>query len=143
MNEQLKQLKEAFDSTYFHKVQLSKDRKKQIKRIVREKIAFSYEADVVEEVLLAIKNKALSGFDILKALRLSNRNRFENSEGELYAYLHYLEQERMLIGHWIDVDGSKSKYYSLSTKGIKYLNKLQKVTKSKQVLFNRLEGERT
>lgn len=143
MNEQLKQLKKAFDSTYFHKVQLSKERKKKLKKRVMEKVSLAYETDVIKEVLRALNNKSLSGYDVLQALRLGNAELFMECEGELYAYLHHMEQERLLIGHWTSVGGVTIKKYSLSVKGIKHLNKSQKTIRGKQGIYHCLEEEGT
>lgn len=80
---------------------------------------------MVESIVLKlVSEKALYGYEIIKVVNQRTDGAFQWKEGTLYPCLHRLESAGLIESYWeIAENGRKRKYYSISKKGSKQLNK--------------------
>jgi len=135
MEDRLKNLKKSMDRTTFSQLKFSE----QLRKDIREKINKQDEND--EDVLLAVMQLLVhekTGFELAKLLRGRGVRKFDDTEGFLYILLHRLEQNQCIQATWYE---SEAKYYRLTDKGKKILQKAAKrQSKKRFALKELLEG---
>lgn len=135
MEERLNNLKKAMDRTAFSNLAFTENHQ----RDIREKIRRQEEKE--EDILLAILQLLVSektGYELVKLLQGRGIRRFDDNEGSLYTILHRLEQKGCLQSIW---DTREAKYYGITDKGRKLLQKSEKSRSKKQfALKELLEG---
>jgi len=63
------------------------------------------------------------GYQVVKELEHRSEGYFCFKEGTLYPILHRLEQQGLLVAHWVQMpNGSERRYYSLTPKGTRALS---------------------
>lgn len=78
-------------------------------------------------VLNALAQKPMYGYQLLKELEKQSAGIFKFSQGTLYPLLYNLEGKGLIKGEWKIEEGKRDrKYYSLTTKGQKILEKNKK-----------------
>jgi len=121
MSDSLVNLKRAMNKTVFNEFTFSDERKKAVKEKIREKHSLhhlnSWEEKTIKTVLESIQREPKHGYDISTFLFQKQEKSFQSNEGELYTLLHLLENKEIITSKWIQ----EKKYYSLTTKGKKYL----------------------
>lgn len=135
MEERLKNIKKSMDRTTFSQLNFTEQHQKEI----REKI---YKQDEKEEdILLSILQLLVhekTGFELAIHLRGRGIKKFEDNEGFLYILLHQLEQNLCIQASW---DETEVKYYRLTDKGSRVLQKVTNRNKKKRfALKELLEG---
>lgn len=63
------------------------------------------------------------GYNILRDIREMSGGRLEWSEGMLYPVLHRLEKERLVRSSWQTSEGRRRRYYRLTERGKRQLDK--------------------
>ena len=128
-------MKEDFESFSF-----SEERKSAVKESIRSKQSHpklhSWKEETLINILDSLQHTAKHGYDISTQLFRKNERSFESNEGQLYTLLHLLENKRILTSKWID----DRKYYSLTSKGEKYVSAWKyKDSKQSALLKNLIE----
>ena len=78
-------------------------------------------------VLSVLEKKEMYGYLIVKEIRVRSDGAFDLKEGTLYPILHAFEKEGMVSSYWSESpEGRKRKYYQITKKGIKELEKSKK-----------------
>jgi DNA-binding PadR family transcriptional regulator len=107
--------------TVFKDFSFSEERKHAVKETIRgnqsQPTLHSWKVETVITVLELIQHEAKHGYDISTQLFQKNEYSFQNNEGQLYTLLHLLENKEILTSKWVQ----EKKYYSLNSKGRKYL----------------------
>lgn len=82
--------------------------------------------------LLALSNGPKHGYEISKFIETRSSGVFRISFGSLYPILHRLEEEKLILSRWEDMDSRKpKKTYTLSARGEKTLeNEVQRQLKN-------------
>ncbi|WP_066062875.1 PadR family transcriptional regulator [Neobacillus soli] len=136
MEDRLKNLKKSLDRTTFSELNFTAEHRKKI----HDKINKQDETE--EDILLAVMQiltQEKTGFELAKLIRGRGIQKFEDNEGFLYTLIHRLEQTGCLQSKW-DLE-SGAKYYQLTDKGRKILQKAEKShPKKRWALKELLEG---
>lgn len=75
-------------------------------------------------VLSVVSKREMYGYQIIKELEVMSDGTFSMNEGTLYPILHAFETEKFLESYWEDTDSArKRKYYKITDKGIKELQR--------------------
>lgn len=74
-------------------------------------------------VLSVIAREDLYGYKIVKEIELESNGAFSLNEGTLYPILHTFEKDGLVESYWEEFDNRKRKYYHITNKGKKELNK--------------------
>ena len=78
-------------------------------------------------ILKLLEKEELYGYMMIKRLDEKSKNIFNLKVGTLYPILHNLEKEQLIESYWEDVfSARKRKYYKITNKGLKTLNKKKK-----------------
>ena len=77
----------------------------------------SWKIETIIAILESVQHESKDGYNISIQLFQKNERTFQKNEGQLYTLLHLLENKEILTSNWIN----KKKYYSLNSKGKKYL----------------------
>lgn len=81
----------------------------------------------IDLVLLSLINqKDLYGYEIIQILKDLSENTYEMSEGTLYAALKRMERKALIESYWEAKEGTRRKYYTMTTSGQKELKKKEK-----------------
>ena len=72
-------------------------------------------------ILEVISHGPTYGYEIAQTVTGESNGYFDLKEGSLYPALHRLEQQKLLVAYWQEVDGRRRKYYKLSAAGQKAL----------------------
>ncbi|MEA2090347.1 MAG: PadR family transcriptional regulator [Thermoproteota archaeon] len=76
-------------------------------------------------ILWLVSQKPASGYRIMKEMkRLTGQNLHS---GIVYPLLYELEEKGLIIGEWVQKGRRRIKYYSITRKGTKLLNRLRKL----------------
>ena len=73
-------------------------------------------------ILEVISHGPTYGYEISQTVTSESKGYFDLKEGSLYPALHRLEQQKLLMAFWQEVDGRRRKYYKLSASGQKALD---------------------
>ncbi len=69
-------------------------------------------------VLRLVAERAMYGYEIIKAVNEKTAGEFAWKEGTLYPLLHRLEGAELIVSDWRDSDeGRPRKYYAITRKG--------------------------
>lgn len=75
-------------------------------------------------VLSVLEKEDMYGYQIIKEIEYLSRSVFSFKEGTLYPILHSFEKEGLVKSYWESGEnGRKRKYYQITKKGIKVLEK--------------------
>lgn len=74
-------------------------------------------------MLSVLAKEDLYGYMIIKRIAEKSGNVFMFKEGTLYPILHSFEQNGYVKSYWEEGETRKRKYYKITDKGIKVLNK--------------------
>lgn len=75
-------------------------------------------------ILKSIGDSALHGLEIQQRIEMNSGKVFGVEEGSLYPALHRLANDGLIVGEWAVTErGRRGKYYSLTSKGKKQLQK--------------------
>lgn len=135
MEERLKRLRKSMDTNTFSRLSFTEQHRKKI----REKISKENESE--DDIFLAVMQLLVdekTGFELVHLLRGRGIRTFEDNEGSLYALLHQLEQDGCLYASW---NKTNVKYYQLSNKGRKRLQKSEKQATTKRFALQGLVEE--
>lgn len=77
-------------------------------------------------ILSLLKEKDMYGYEMIETLNSRANEIFELKTGTLYPLLHQLVKTEDLISYETEVNGKKRKYYQLTAKGDKFLEKKTK-----------------
>ncbi len=73
-------------------------------------------------ILEVISHGPTYGYEIAQTVTSRSKGHIDLKEGSLYPALHRLEQQRLLVAFWQEVDGRRRKYYKLSAAGQRSLD---------------------
>lgn len=135
MDNRLKRLKKSMKKTVFRDLTFTESDKNHIKAKLASMNVKSDEEITID--ILQLLTTWKTGFDLTQNLQARGVGNFDHEEGQLYMYLHRLEQKAYLESHW-EVD---EKMYRVTNKGRKLLRLVEKKqTNSKEILKEILEG---
>lgn len=77
-------------------------------------------------VLKMLEEKSYYGYEMIKTLKERSNDVFDMKEGTLYPILHKLENDGYIVSSQVLVDSRTRKVYTITTKGLKELQKEQK-----------------
>ncbi|MDN4495246.1 helix-turn-helix transcriptional regulator [Ureibacillus aquaedulcis] len=117
MEERFKRLKKAMNTHTFGQVKFTDEHRQKI----NEKIEQLQEVDITN-VILSLLTGAKTGSELTQLLHVRGIKSILNNEGAVYTILHTQEQQGTLESYWV---GDEEKYYKLTKKGLKYLQKQQ------------------
>ena len=133
MNDPFTNLKSSMKKSIFKDFSFSNERKNAVKESIRMRQSqsqfHSWKIETIIFILESVQHESKDGYNISTQLFQKNERTFQKNEGQLYSLLHLLENKEILTSKWIN----KKKYYSLNSKGEKYLA-TYKQDKSKQEL---------
>lgn len=133
MNDPFTNLKSSMKKSIFKDFSFSNERKNAVKESIRMRQSQSqfhfWKIETIIAILESVQHESKDGYNISTQLFQKNERTFQKNEGQLYSLLHLLENKEILTSKWIN----KKKYYSLNSKGEKYLA-TYKQDKSKQEL---------
>ncbi|MED4456209.1 PadR family transcriptional regulator [Metabacillus fastidiosus] len=133
MNDPFTNLKSSMKKSIFKDFSFSNERKNAVKESIRMRQSQSqfnsWKIETIIAILESVQHESKDGYNISTQLFQKNERAFQKNEGQLYSLLHLLENKEILTSKWIN----KKKYYSLNSKGEKYLA-TYKQDKSKQEL---------
>ncbi|WP_338472976.1 PadR family transcriptional regulator [Niallia sp. XMNu-256] len=121
MKDPLTNLKSSMKRSMFKDLSFSNERKNAVKEAIRisqsQSPFYSWKIETIIAVLESIQHESKDGYNISIQLLQKNERTFQKNEGQLYTLLHLLEKEEILTANWIN----NKRYYSLNSKGKKYL----------------------
>jgi DNA-binding PadR family transcriptional regulator len=121
MNEPFTNLKSSMKKSIFKDFSFSNDRKNAVKESIRMRQSQSqfhtWKIETIIAILESVQHVSKDGYTISIRLFQKNEHTFQKNEGQLYTLLHLLENKEILTSNWIN----NKKYYSLNSKGKKYL----------------------
>ena len=75
-------------------------------------------------ILRTLRGEPLHGYGITAQIQAWSEGELEVEEGSLYPALHRLERDELLTAEWRETEaGRRAKYYKLTRKGRKHLEK--------------------
>ncbi|MCA1060248.1 PadR family transcriptional regulator [Rossellomorea aquimaris] len=135
MEERLEGLRKAMDLGSFKQMPFTEEKKQMIKRGIKN--SKGNDQDILLHILQLLMDKK-TGHELLKNLRSRGITQYEDRHGFLYTALHKMEQDKLLDSSW-ELEG---KYYKLSSRGRKALQRLEEGKSVKNLSFQALlEGE--
>lgn len=121
MRDPFTNLKSSMKKSIFKDFSFSNERKNAVKEAIRMNQSqpqfHSWEIKTIIAILESIQHESKDGYNISIQLFQKNELTFQKNEGQLYTLLHLLENKEILTSNWLN----KKKYYSLNSKGKKYL----------------------
>lgn len=76
-------------------------------------------------ILWLVGQKRMSGYEIVKEMRRLTGQRFHS--GVVYPLLYELEEKKLIAGRWVTKGRRRIKYYSITDRGTKLLNRLREL----------------
>lgn len=119
MEERMKGLKKAMKSTTFEHLQFSKVHRKKISDQIKQISPVD-----LKEVIFPLLVESKTGSELAELLHIRGEKSIQSNEGSIYSSLHQAEQNGELESFWSEGE----KYYRLSKKGQKLLQKKQPST---------------
>ena len=74
-------------------------------------------------ILWLVSQKRRSGYEVVKEMNRLTRQRFHS--GVVYPLLYELEEKRFIAGRWVTRGRRRIKYYSITDRGTKLLDRLR------------------
>lgn len=116
MDERLKGLKKAMDNHTFQGIKFSDEHKKKITQQIEQQ-----QEDVTENIL-SLLTQAKTGSELTQLLHLRGVKSIVNNEGCVYTILHTQELLGIIESYWVEGE----KFYQLTNKGLKLVNKTER-----------------
>ncbi|HAA4851948.1 TPA_asm: hypothetical protein GEU60_09900 [Listeria monocytogenes] len=140
MNDPFYNLKDSIKKD-FEGFSFSEERKNAVKETIRKKRSHLelhyWKEETLRNILDSLHDEAKHGYEISTQLFQKNEFSFKNNEGQLYILLHLLENKKIITSKWIE----NRKYYSLTTKGKKYVASYEHQGSKQQVSLKHLIEE--
>jgi DNA-binding PadR family transcriptional regulator len=137
MNDPFTNLKSSMKKSIFKDLSFSNERKDAVKEAIRMSQSHTWKIETIIAILESVQRESKDGYSISIQLFQKNERTFKKNEGQLYTLLHLLENKEILISNWIN----KKKYYSLNSKGKKYLATYKQDTSKQELSLKHLLKE--
>ncbi|KKK36075.1 hypothetical protein WQ57_21385 [Mesobacillus campisalis] len=141
MSDPFTNLKSSMEKSVFKDFSFSNERKNAVKEAIRisqsQPQFHSWKIETIIAILESVQHESKDGYTISTQLFQKNERTFQKNEGQLYTLLHLLENKEILTSNWIN----KKKYYSLNSKGKKYLATYKQDTSKQELSLNHLLEE--
>ncbi|MBF2587451.1 PadR family transcriptional regulator [Listeria marthii] len=129
-------IKKDFDGFSF-----SEERKNAVKAAIQKKQSHlelhDWKVETLKTILDSLQDEAKHGYEISTQLFQKNELSFKSNEGQLYILLHLLENKKIITSKWM----KDRKYYSLTSKGKKYVASYEHQGSKQQVSLKHLIEE--
>ncbi|MBF2513585.1 PadR family transcriptional regulator [Listeria marthii] len=129
-------IKKDFDGFSF-----SEERKNAVKAAIQKKQSHlelhDWKVETLKTILDSLQDEAKHGYEISTQLFQKNELSFKSNEGQLYILLHLLENKKIITSKWME----NRKYYSLTSKGKKYVASYEHQGSKQQVSLKHLIEE--
>ncbi|MBC1968333.1 PadR family transcriptional regulator [Listeria marthii] len=129
-------IKKDFDGFSF-----SEERKNAVKAAIQKKQSHlelhNWKVETLKNILDSLQDEAKHGYEISTQLFQKNELSFKSNEGQLYILLHLLENKKIITSKWM----KDRKYYSLTSKGKKYVASYEHQGSKQQVSLKHLIEE--
>ena len=104
--------------------------------------SYNFTRSDIKMLLLSLLSKAdMYGYQLIQELKEMSNDYFSLKEGSLYPLLHSLEKDELIQSYWENTDSKrKKKYYHLTKKGEKALNKEEDDWKKYSGCINNILG---
>ena len=132
MDEKLKHLKQAMKNHTFKQVQFTEQHRLNVMKATNQK-------EITVDMILPLLTDARTGYELVQLLHVKGVEMIELNEGSIYTLLHQLEQQGLILAEWAQ-DGYK--YYCLTKKGKKLVQKQAKSEMNRYTLKNLLQEVR-
>lgn len=84
------------------------------------------------------------GYSILQTVKITTEGGWKWTDGMIYPVLHRLEKEKLIKSRWVESEtGRKRKYYTITDKGIKSLQKEKEEWQFVDATLHKLWGVKT
>lgn len=80
------------------------------------------------------------GYSLIKEIEKRTNGSLRFKEGTLYPALHRLEQEELIKGEWVSVNGLERRYYSLTELGQEVLKRRKEQWRQFSMAVDRIIG---
>jgi DNA-binding PadR family transcriptional regulator len=141
MNDPFTNLKGSMKKSIFKDFSFSNERKNAVKESIRTRQSqtqlHSWKIETIIAILESVQHESKDGYNISTQLFQKNERTFQKNEGQLYSLLHLLENKEILTSTWIN----KKKYYSINSKGKKYLATYKQDTSKQELSLKHLLEE--
>lgn len=129
-------IKKDFDGFSF-----SEERKNAVKSAIQKKQSHlelhNWKVETLKNILDSLQDEAKHGYEISTQLFQKNELSFKSNEGQLYILLHLLENKKIITSKWM----KDRKYYSITSKGKKYVASYEHQGSKQQVSLKHLIEE--
>ncbi|MBF2488368.1 PadR family transcriptional regulator [Listeria marthii] len=129
-------IKKDFDGFSF-----SEERKNAVKAAIQKKQSHlelhDWKVETLKTILDSLQDEAKHGYEISTQLFQKNELSFKSNEGQLYILLHLLENKKIITSKWM----KDRKYYSITSKGKKYVASYEHQGSKQQVSLKHLIEE--
>jgi Transcriptional regulator PadR-like family len=133
MEDRLKNFKNAMKRTVLHDLNFTEEHKSDIRLKIKQ-LPETTEEDIILAIFQLLKQKR-TGFELSRLIRARGIETFENEEGFLYTSLHKFEHKGYLNSNW---EAPDTKYYQISSKGLKLLKTLESESDGKAYLLKEI-----
>ena len=137
MNDPFKNLKSSMEKSIFKDFSFSNERKNAVREAIRTNQQSQFHTETIIAILESVQHESKDGYNISVQLFQKNERAFQKNEGQLYTLLHLLENNEILTSNWLN----KKKYYSLNSKGKKYLATYKQDTSKQELSLKHLIKE--
>ncbi|MBF2397594.1 PadR family transcriptional regulator [Listeria marthii] len=125
----------------FEGFSFSEERKNAVKAAIQKKQSHlelhNWKVETLKNILDSLQDEAKHGYEISTQLFQKNELSFKSNEGQLYILLHLLENKKIITSKWM----KDRKYYSLTSKGKKYVASYEHQGSKQQVSLKHLIEE--
>ncbi|MBC2062919.1 PadR family transcriptional regulator [Listeria marthii] len=125
----------------FEGFSFSEERKNAVKAAIQKKQSHlelhNWKVETLKNILDSLQDEAKHGYEISTQLFQKNELSFKSNEGQLYILLHLLENKKIITSKWM----KDWKYYSLTSKGKKYVASYEHQGSKQQVSLKHLIEE--
>ncbi|RHW29957.1 PadR family transcriptional regulator [Oceanobacillus profundus] len=140
MNDPFMNLKSSMKKSVFKDLSFSNERKNAVREAIRanqQSQPHNWNIETIIAILESVQHESKDGYNISIQLFQKNERTFQKNEGQLYTLLHLLENKEIITSNWIN----KKKYYSLNSKGKKYLATYKQDTSKQELSLKHLIEE--
>jgi hypothetical protein len=140
MNDPFMNLKSSMKKSIFKDLSFSNERKNAVQEAIRtnqQSQFHNWNIETITAILESVQHESKDGYNISIQLFQKNERTFQKNEGQLYTLLHLLENNEILTSNWLN----KKKYYSLNSKGKKYLATYKQDTSKQELSLKHLIKE--
>ncbi|MBC2126647.1 PadR family transcriptional regulator [Listeria marthii] len=125
----------------FEGFSFSEERKNAVKAAIQKKQSHlelhDWKVETLKTILDSLQDEAKHGYEISTQLFQKNELSFKSNEGQLYILLHLLENKKIITSKWM----KDRKYYSITSKGKKYVASYEHQGSKQQVSLKHLIEE--